>query len=306
MASAALSLLFVSALVVLPLVGCVIAALGLIPVARYVADGRSGLPVWGSVLVLLTILTVAGGGVLWATLLAAYALVIAIPTAALEVWLRRPWSEGRWAVVATGSGLLLCLGAVIVAVWPEAPVVGIAEQVRLASVEVEELYRAAGVSRARAGMAMDLLRTVVPWILPSLPVAYLVLVLFWIRPRLSALGFPLEVGPFERYRSEEWLPAAFAVGGLGTLATSGTARWVAVNLLVAVLILYFVHGLAIIRAHLARWLGRGWLVRWGVGLVCLHVPLLVSVLGLVDSFVPLRPQALMGEEGHESDSERLR
>ncbi len=73
---------------------------------------------------------------------------------------------------------------------------------------------------------------------------------------------------------------------------SGTARWVALNLLVSVLALYFIHGLAIIRAHLARWIGRGWLVRWGVAFVALQMPLpaVVALLGLVDAFRPLRPQ----------------
>ena len=63
-------------------------------------------------------------------------------------------------------------------------------------------------------------------------------------------------------------------------------------LLVTVLILYFVQGLAMIRAHLARWFGRGWLVRWGVVLLCLQIPipLLVAALGVADSFHPLRPQ----------------
>ena len=65
------------------------------------------------------------------------------------------------------------------------------------------------------------------------------------------------------------------------------------NVLFAVLILYFVHGLAIIRAHLARWVGRGWLVRWGVTLICLQMPLppLVIILGVTDSFRSMRPRA---------------
>jgi hypothetical protein len=59
-----------------------------------------------------------------------------------------------------------------------------------------------------------------------------------------------------------------------------------------VLILYFVQGLAIIRAHLARWIGRGWLVRWGVVLLCLQgpIPVLVTALGVADNFHPLRPR----------------
>jgi len=129
-------------------------------------------------------------------------------------------------------------------------------------------------------------------VLPSVPVAYLVAVLFWVRPRLPVLGLPVEVGDFEAYRNDDWLAAAFVIGGVGTLLLSGIARWAAINLLVVVLILYFVQGLAMIRAHLARWIGRGWLVRWGVVLLCVQgpMPLLVAALGVADSFHPLRPQ----------------
>ncbi len=121
-------------------------------------------------------------------------------------------------------------------------------------------------------------------------VAYLV-VLFWVGPRLplSATSMRRSVQDF---RNDEWLAVVFAITGIGTLALSGTARWVALNLLVVVLILYFVQGLAIIRAHLARWIGRGWLVRWGVVLLSLQVPmpLFVAALGVADSFHSLRPR----------------
>jgi hypothetical protein len=68
--------------------------------------------------------------------------------------------------------------------------------------------------------------------------------------------------------------------------------------------LYFVHGLAIIRAHLARWIGRGWFVRWGVALLCLPMPLpvLVSTLGIADSFYQLRPQTSETGGNHEGHS----
>jgi hypothetical protein len=121
---------------------------------------------------------------------------------------------------------------------------------------------------------------------------YLVVVLFWMRPRLPLLGLPVKVAPFEEYRNDEWLAVLFVLAGGGTLLFGGTLRWIAINLLVTVLILYFVQGLAMIRAHLARWFGRGWLVRWGVVLLCLQIPipLLVAALGVADSFHPLRPQ----------------
>jgi hypothetical protein len=163
----------------------------------------------------------------------------------------------------------------------------------MAAADAGELYSALGLAEGEMELALDAAERVASWVLPSLPVIYLVVVLFWIRPRLALLGLPVEAVPFEEYRNDEWLPAVFAAAGIATLMLDGTARWFAVNVLVAVLILYFVQGLAIIRAHLARWVGRGWLVRWGVALLCLQMPLplLVAVLGVADSFHPLRPRA---------------
>jgi hypothetical protein len=113
------------------------------------------------------------------------------------------------------------------------------------------------------------------------------------------------VAAFEEYRNDDWLAAGFALAGLGTLFLAGTPRWIAVNVLIAVLILYFVQGLAMIRAHLARWLGKGWLVRWGVALLCLQgpLPLVVAALGIADGFFELRPRT--GDDGgkNEADTE---
>ena len=149
-----------------------------------------------------------------------------------------------------------------------------------------------GLAEGEVELALDAAERMVAWILPAIPIAYLVAVLFWARPRLALLGYPMASGPFEDYRNDEWLAAVFAISGIGTLVLQGTPRWVALNILVAVLILYFVQGLAIIRAHLARWIGRGWLVRWGVVLLSLQVPmpLFVAALGVADSFHSLRPR----------------
>ena len=163
---------------------------------------------------------------------------------------------------------------------------------RAASNDASELYAAWGLAEGSVELALDAAERAASWVLPSVPVAYLVLVLFWVRPRLPLLGLRVSVAPFEAYRNDDWLAALFVFAGGGTLLLGGVARWVAINFLVAVLILYFVQGLAMIRAHLARWFGRGWLVRWGVALLCLQgpIPLLVAALGVADSFHPLRPK----------------
>jgi hypothetical protein len=196
--------------------------------------------------------------------------------------------------LTTLAGAAAILGAVVVAAWPVPPIDAIAGWFREAASQVEAAYRAMGVGTGELELAFDAVDSVVPWIAPILPVAYLVVVLFWIRPRLPILGFAMPVEPFERYRGEDWLAAAFAGFGLATLLLAGTARWLALNLLIVVLVLYFVQGLAMIRAHVARWIGRGWLVRWAVALLCLQgpLPLVVAALGIADGFYSLRPRTV--------------
>jgi hypothetical protein len=196
------------------------------------------------------------------------------------------------------------LAAVMLLASPQTPMEAIAGWMRASAEEVAELYAAWGLTQGSAELVLDAAERAASWVLPAVPVAYLVVVLFWMRPRLPLLGLPVTVTEFEAYRNDEWLAAAFALGGGGTLLFSGIPRWVAVNLLVAVLILYFVQGLAMIRAHLARWFGRGWLVRWGVALLCLQgpMPLLVAALGIADSFHPLRPQVDDDGGQNEGDS----
>ena len=148
-----------------------------------------------------------------------------------------------------------------------------------------------GFAEGEIELAFDASERVIPWVLPSVVITYLIVVIFWIRPRIPLLGYRVEVRPFEMYRGDEWLAAGFAIAGLGALFAEGMPKWVSLNLLIAVLLLYFVQGLAMIRAHLARWVGRGWFVRWGVALMCIYppMPILVATLGVADSFFPLRP-----------------
>jgi hypothetical protein len=203
------------------------------------------------------------------------------------------------------AGTAGTLTVIAAAAWPRPPLEALAAWFYETTAFIEESYRSVGVSTGELELAFDAVEILVPWITPSVPVAYLVLVVFWIRPRLPILGFPAPVAAFEEYRNDDWLAAGFALAGLGTLFLAGTPRWIAVNVLIAVLILYFVQGLAMIRAHLARWLGKGWLVRWGVALLCLQgpLPLVVAALGIADGFFELRPRT--GDDGgkNEADTE---
>lgn len=297
-ASAAVSLLLSASLVVVAPIGLLVAPLAVVPVAQWVAaDPRRGRLAWAAIVAGLAALAIAGveplGTPAW-TYLAAFLLVVALPAASLDLWRHSSWREGRWVALTTLVGAVTILGAVVAAAWPVPPIDAIAGWFREAASQVEGAYRAMGVGTGELELAFDAVDSVVPWIAPSLPVAYLVVMLFWIRPRLPILGFAMPVEPFERYRGEDWLAAGFAGFGLATLLLEGTARWLAVNLLIVVLVLYFVQGLAMIRAHVARWIGRGWLVRWAVALLCLQgpLPLLVAALGIADGFYSLRPRTV--------------
>ena len=97
---------------------------------------------------------------------------------------------------------------------------------RAAAADASEMYAAWGLAEGEVELALDAAERMASWVLPSIPVAYLVTVLFWVRPRLPLLGYPMATGAFEDYRNDEWLAAVFAISGIGTLALSGTARWV--------------------------------------------------------------------------------
>jgi hypothetical protein len=299
-AAGAVSLLLAASLVLIAPIGLFVAPLGLAPVAQWAGAGRRTIQVWGWVVAALLVLSVAGVSLLGApawSYLVAYCVVVVLPAASLEIWRDTRCSEGRWVAVTT----LVGVSSGVVAVWsaarPTTPMAAMTDVFRRAALVMQEAYSTMGVSTGELELALDTVEPLVPWTSLGLVVGYLVLVLFWVRPRLPALGFTLPVAPFEEYRGEEWLAAGFAATGLGALALSGTPRWVAVNLLIAILILYFVQGLAMIRAHLVRWIGRGWLVRWGVAFLSLQgpLPLLVTALGIADGFFPLRPR--IGDDG---------
>ncbi len=295
--SGLLSLFLAGSFVLLGPIALIVAPLAVIPILRFEAERGGSVLVWGPVVVILVAVVSAGGGVAALVVLSAYLTVAVLPTVSVIAWCRSGWPEGRWAAVTVMTFALVLVTAAVVATLPQGPVDVVAQWSRTAAEDAGELYTSMGLSRGEVQRAMDQAQWFVAWTLPSMVVFYLVAVLFWVRPRLALLGLDVPAGSFEDYRSDEWLPLAFALTGLGAVVLDGTSRWVALNLLLPVLALYFVHGLAIIRAHLARWIGRGWLVRWGVAILALQMPLpaVVALLGLVDAFRPLRPQ--LNEDG---------
>ena len=292
-ASGLVSLLLVAGVLVVPVFGLLIAPLGLVPVLHFQSDGSPGIRAWGWVVALLAVGSTIGFGPFPMALLAAYTLIVALPALLVEAWSKFGWNEGRWIAATTAAALAIVLAGLVFIAMPLSPVEAVATAMRGAASDAKEMYGAMGFAEGEIELAFDASETVVPWVLPSVFITYVIIILFWIRPRIPLLGYDVKVAPFEEYRGDEWLAAVFALSGLGALFLGGTLRWVALNLLIAVLLLYFVQGLAMIRAHLARWVGRGWFVRWGVALMCIYppMPILVVALGVADSFFPLRPAA---------------
>jgi Predicted membrane protein (DUF2232) len=292
-ASGLVSLLLVAGVLVVPIFGLLIAPLGLVPVLHFQADGSPGIRAWGWIAVLLAIGALGGFGPFPLALLAAYSLIVVIPAVSVELWAKLGLSEGRWISLTVFAALAAVLVGLATVTMPAGPVEGVAEGMRAAEADAKEMYGAMGFAEGEIELAFDASERFVPWVLPSVITVYVIMVLFWIRPRIPLLGYRVQVSSFEDYRGDEWLAAVFALSGLGALFLSGSLRWVALNLLIAALLLYFVQGLAMIRAHLARWVGRGWFVRWGVALICIYppMPILVMTLGVADSFFPLRPTA---------------
>jgi hypothetical protein len=277
-AAGLLSLLAASCLLV-PLFGLLIAPFAAIPVLHLMAArDRPVLLGWLPPLVAASLVMLASG-TLGLRLVACYLLSVVVPLASVWAWRRFGWSEGRWVAVTVLPAAALVVGLAVVT-----------RQLQEPMTELATVLEESGMSHAKVSESLELYEQMMAGFGPMLVVAYLVWVLFVIRPRLPLLGFEMQIRLFESYRSELWLPAGFIITGLATVFGSGTLRWVAQNLLVAVAILFFVHGLAIIRAHLARWFGRRWHLRWVAGLLSLLAPAYVAVLGLADSFFDLRPR----------------
>ncbi|HPW55878.1 MAG: DUF2232 domain-containing protein [Thermoanaerobaculaceae bacterium] len=283
-----LSVLVYLSLPLVPLVGLVLALLAPLPLLQVTASGRPSFMAWGWVAVVGT-----GGALLtsstWlAVLTLGYLATTAWPAVSVESWRRRGWSEGRWLAILVLVGLLISLSALSAILYPAFPPQRLGEMIA-ASLEqagIPSGLYGLGSGTREIGAAFGL----VAYIVPALSALYLTLLGRFLGARLSVLGLDTARGPFCDYRSEEWLPVGFILGGLGWVFLPEPGKWLAANLLVTVAGLYFVHGLAIIHFYLGPRLRHNRWVRAGVLLVALQMPVAATVAaaGLADAFVRLR------------------
>ncbi|OYW04517.1 MAG: hypothetical protein B7Z61_09400, partial [Acidobacteria bacterium 37-71-11] len=252
------SLLVFASLALLPLVGVFLALLASLPLVHVVATGRPSFLAWGWVAV-----GMAGAVLVWqqpwmVAVTAGYLLVAVWPAVSVETWLRRPWSTGRWAAIVALVALGIAVAVMTAVVYPAAPADALTQMFARAGGGVGSLGKLLGEGAGGEELVAQALH-MAAYLAPSFTALYVLTAALWLRPRLPLLGMARGAEPFPLYTSEEWLPVGFALGGLGWVFAPEPAKWLAANLLVTVLGLYFVHGLAIILFYLGRRFGEN---RW--------------------------------------------
>ena len=283
------SLLVFASLPLLPILGVFLALLAPLPLVHVVAGGRTSFLAWGWVAIGLVSAVFLFRAPWLVALCVGYLLVAVWPAVSVETWLRRQWSTGRWTAIVA----LVAMGVVAAVVtgmfWPTLPGEGLIQLFTRMMAGASELVKALGESAGGEELMARAMRTVA-YLTPALAAMYVLTGALWLRPRLPLLGLPRGSEPFPLYTSEEWLPVGFVVGGLGWVFALEPYKWLAANLLVTVLGLYFVHGLAIILFYLGRRFGMNRWVRLGVVVLALQIPvaLVFSALGLADTFFGLR------------------
>jgi len=295
------SLLAFLSLPLLPLLGIVTAMLAPVPLVHQTAQGRPAIAAWGWIAVVLAGLALVAREPWAAVLCAGYLLVAAWPALALEAWLKRTWTTGRWLALVTLAPLVVSCALLVGYALPDAPDRALETALEPSIAEASRLAATLGSRSAETEAAMATTFRLVAYLAPALVALYVAAVALWLRPRLALFGLPRGGERFAAYASEEWLPVGFVAGGLAWVFLPGTAKWLGTNLFVTVIGLYFVHGLAIIHFHLGPRLAANRWVRLGIMVLALQLPLAagVATLGLADSFFTLR-RGQGGEGGVES------
>jgi len=284
------SLVLAASVAVLPLFGILFGLLAPLPLVHMIASGKPSLLGWGWVLAVLCGAAVALRQPWLVAAAFGYLVIAALPAVSVEAWSRHRAAAGRW--LALSSGVAWVLTCAFLALWfsPQHPGEGVAALLADGSSGAEAFARALTGGGAGAGEMVASSLRLAGQLAPALLVILVLASLLWLRPRLPLLGFERGDEPFSALKSEEWLPVAFAVGGLGWVFAEGTAQWAALNLFVVVLALYFFTGLAIVHYYLGKRLSGNRWVRLLLVLLAIQLPIALSLaaLGLVDAFHELR------------------
>jgi len=170
--------------------------------------------------------------------------------------------------------------------------------------ELIDFYRKAGWSEetlAATGAAFDRMRDLVAWQLPGLVLSACVLhgalLVYAFGRRAGLEEAPLAPGSFATFRTPLAAAAAFVPAGALAALAGETASRAATTVLIPLGVLFFLRGMAIIRALLDR--GRvGLLIRAPVYVLAVQmpIPVLVAIGGLLDEFLDFRGRFPRREE----------
>jgi hypothetical protein len=263
-------------------------------------------PLAASVLPFATVFGLLGGGT-GAILAATCALsFVALPALGLVVGATpgRRREELVWLSAAlSGVG---ALGAILAVALVEGVDPGAFLALKLDALRPDLIgfYRNNGWTEetlAATGAAFDRMRDLVAWQLPGLVLAacaiHAALLVYAFGRRAGLEEAPLEPGSFATFRTPLAAAAAFIPAGALAALADGLAARAAVVILIPLGTLFFLRGMAIIRALLDR--GRvGLLIRAPVYVLAVQmpIPVLVAIGGLLDEFLDFRGRFSRREE----------
>jgi hypothetical protein len=263
-------------------------------------------PLAATVLPFATAFGLLGGGT-GAILAATCALAfVALPALGLVAGATRDRrrEELAWLVAAlAGIG---ALGAILAVTIAEGADPGALVALRLDALRPEliEFYRKAGWTEetlAATGEAFDRMRNLVAWHIPGIVlgacVFHAALLVYAFGKRAGLDEAPLAPGSFATFRTPLAAAAAFVPAGALAALADGLAARAALAVLIPLGALFFLRGMAIIRALLDR--GRfGLLVRAPVYVLAVQMPIpfLVAIGGLLDEFLDFRGRFFPKEE----------
>ncbi len=287
------------------------AAARLARAGREMKSPAAAFPLAAAVLPFATAFGLLGGGtgaILAATCALAFVALPALGLVAGATENRRR-EELVWLSAAlSGVG---ALGAILAVTLVEGvdPGTLLARKFDILRPELIAFYRNAGWTEetlAATGSAFDRMRDLVAWYLPGLVLAccaiHAALLVYAFGRRAGLEEAPLVPGSFATFRTPLAAAAAFIPAGALAALADGLAARAAVTLLIPLGVLFFLRGMAIIRALLDR--GRvGLLIRAPVYVLAVQmpIPVLVAIGGLLDEFLDFRGRIPRREDGQESD-----
>lgn len=278
-------------------------------VARAGLEARSpaaAFPLAAAVLPFAAAFGLLGGGT-GAVLAATAALAfVALPALGLVVGATAGRRREELALLAAALAGIGALGALLAVAFSEGTDPGVLFARRLDALRPELLgfYRNAGWNEetlAATGAAFDRMRDLVARQLPGLVLSGCVihgaLLVYAFGRRASLAEAPLEPGSFATFRTPLAATVAFVPAGAVAALAGGLAARAALSLLLPLAVLFFLRGMAIIRALLDR--GRvGLLIRAPVYVLAVQmpIPVLVAIGGLLDEFLDFRARFPRREE----------